>query len=318
MNDLLERYLGAVCSYFLGFKKKRVYDDLKYHIQSSVHQYDDLEDLLVNYGHPRSIALSYGYRPIIQHIFNPKVVSIIERIVLLISGIYLFFSTLFYLEQFNCLPFQDSHRVIATLNTSNIIALLLSHPFLVMISIAVIAIISLILADQKYKVSQEIDPLWSLQKLYDLPHQSHYPSHVAETIFMIIFTIFFIFYSIFFSRDIIIQIQHESYQMIHLMTYFFQPFIMIIFVDYIIDITKKIYTKKYLKYSTLINLFTLISLTIFVVNSGFLHDYLLPLNININYTFVNFFIIGALIMIYTISLYKLLRNLKSYRSLFRS
>ena len=135
---------------------------------------------------------------------------------------------------------------------------------------------------------------------------------------MIIFTIFFIFYSIFFSRDIIIQIQHESYQMIHLMTYFFQPFIMIIFVDYIIDITKKIYTKKYLKYSTLINLFTLISLTIFVVNSGFLHDYLLPLNININYTFVNFFIIGALIMIYTISLYKLLRNLKSYRSLFRS
>ena len=29
MNDLLERYLGAVCSYFLGPKKHYVYFDLK-------------------------------------------------------------------------------------------------------------------------------------------------------------------------------------------------------------------------------------------------------------------------------------------------
>ena len=29
MNDLLERYLGAVCSYFLGPKRHRVYTDLK-------------------------------------------------------------------------------------------------------------------------------------------------------------------------------------------------------------------------------------------------------------------------------------------------
>lgn len=317
MNDLLERYLGAVCSYFLGPKKKRVYKDLKEHVQSAAHQYDDLEDLLVNYGHPRSVALSYGYRPLFQHIYNPKVVIFIERAMFLISGIYLFFSTLYYLEQLNCLPFQSTQHVAATLNMSTLLTWLLSHPLIVMISIAVIACLFLILLDYKYGVDQEIDPLWSLEKLYALPHQSHYPSHIAETCFMIIFSIYFLIYSIFFSRDIIMLIQHESYQMIHLMTYFFQPFIMIIFVDYAIDMTKKIYTKKYLKYSTAINLFTLVSLTIFVVKSGFLKDYLLPLHINLDYTLVNVFIIGALIVIYMISLYKLIRNLKSYLSLFR-
>jgi hypothetical protein len=317
VNDLLERYLGAVCSYFLGPKRHRVYTDLKEQIQKSAHHYDDLEDLLVSYGHPRSVALSYGYRPFLQHIYNPKIVNFIEKTVFIVSGIYLFFSTLYYLQQLNCLPFQSTEHVTATLNTSTLLTWLLSHPFIIMGSIAVISFIALIILDYKNRVTQEIDPLWSLDKLYKLPHQSHYPSHIAETVLMIIFTIFFSIYAIFFSRDIIMQIQHESYQMIHLMTYFFQPFIMIIFVDYIIDMTKKRYTKKYLKYSTAINIFTLTALTIFVVNSGFLKDYLLPLNINFNYTMVNVFIMSALIMIYMISLYKLLRNLKSYRSLFR-
>ena len=317
MNDLLERYLGAVCSYFLGPKKHVVYNDLKSQIQAYAHQYDDLEDLLVSYGHPRSVALTYGYRPLIQHLFNPKIVSFVERIVFFVSGCYLFFSTLYYLEQFNCLPFQSTQHVVSTLNMSTILTWILSHPFHIMGGIAITSIVVLISLDQKHPISQEIDPAWSLEKLYDLPHQSHYPSHIAETLFMTIFTLFFTCYAIFFTRDIIIQIQHESYQMIHRMTYFFQPFIMIIFFDYIIDMTKKIYTKKYLKYSTLINLFTLTALSIFVINSSFLQDYLLPLNINWNYTFVNIFIIGALVMIYIISLYKLLRNLKSYRSLFR-
>lgn len=317
MNDLLERYLGAVCSYFLGLKKSIVYKDLKKQIQSSVHQYDDLEDLLVSYGHPRSVALSYGYRPFLQHIYNPKVVNFIEKIVFFVSGIYLFFSTLYYLQQLNCLPFQSTKNVAATLNMSNIVTWLLSHPFMVMGSIAVISYLCLILLDQKKPVNQEINPCWTLQQLYDLPHQSHYPSHMAETILMLIFSCFFLIYSLFFSSDIILRIQHESYQMIHLMTYFFQPFIMIIFVDYVIDMTKKIYTKKYLKYSTFINVFTLASLTIFVLKSEFLKDYLLPFHINLDYIIVNIFVLTALSIIYIISLYKLLRNLKSYRCLFR-
>lgn len=317
MNDLLERYLGAVCSYFLGPKKKIVYHDLKEHIQASVHQYDDMEDLLVSYGHPRSVALTYGYRPILQHIYNPKVTVFIEKIMFIISGIYLFFSTLYYLEQLNCLPFQTTQHVTATLNMSTLSTWVLSHPMIVMPIFVCLVCILFIVLDYKHTVKQEIDPLWNIEKLYALPHQSHYPSHIAETCLMIIFTIYFLAYSIFFSRDIIMQIQHESYQMIHLMTYLFQPFIMIIYVDYVIDMTKKIYTKKYLKYSTAINLFILCALSIFVFNSGFLEDYLLPLHINMNYTLVNFFIIGALVIIYSISLYKLIRNTKSYLSLFR-
>lgn len=67
MNDLLERYLGAVCSYFFGQKRQYVYHDLKQQISQSVHQYEDMEDLLISYGHPLSVAYSYGYRPIVFH-----------------------------------------------------------------------------------------------------------------------------------------------------------------------------------------------------------------------------------------------------------
>ncbi|MEG0366778.1 MAG: hypothetical protein RR585_08080, partial [Coprobacillus sp.] len=76
-------------------------------------------------------------------------------------------------------------------------------------------------------------------------------------------------------------------------------------------------TKKYLKYSSLINLFTLVTLATFIINSQFLKNYLLPLDISFEYSLVNFFIIGAIFTISFISLYKLIRNLKSYRSLFR-
>lgn len=228
MNDLLERYLGAVCSYFIGMKKDKVYKELKHQIQSSANQYDDMEKLLVSYGHPKSTAFSYGYRPIFQHAYNPKVVLSVERLVFFVSGVYLFFSTLYYLQQLNCLPFQTTQHVASTLNTSTITTWLLSHPFIVMGSIAILSYILLIVLDIKYPVNQDKDLKWSIQKLNALPHQSHYPHHSVETIFMIIFTIYFFFYTIFFSSDIILEIQHASYQMIHLMTYFFQPFIMII------------------------------------------------------------------------------------------
>ncbi|MCD8029193.1 MAG: hypothetical protein LUF02_11190, partial [Erysipelotrichaceae bacterium] len=116
----------------------------------------------------------------------------------------------------------------------------------------------------------------------------------------------------------IVQIQNESYQMIHLMTNFFQPYIMIILMDFFIDMMKHIYTKNYIKYSTIINAFTFIALTIFVVNSNFLDDYLLPFNYSLGYNLVNFFIIGALILIYSFTLYKLIRNIRVYLFSFRS
>lgn len=317
MNDLLERYLSAVCSYFVGPKKRIVYKELKSQILSSAKHYDDLEELLINYGHPRSLALSYGYRPISRHIYNPKIVSLVERVVFSLSFFYLFFSTLYYLQQFKCLPFQSTQQVTSTLNTSTFLTWLLSHPIIIMGSIFLISILTLIILESKNSLTQEYDLKWDMKTVGQLSPPSHYPSHTIETIFIIIFTIFFFFFSLYFTSNKILEIQHASSQMIHLMTYFFQPFIMIIYLDYIIDMTKKKYTKKYLKYSFGINLFTIIALTIFIVNSHFLQHYLLPLNISYEYILVDFFIVGAIIIILFISLYKLLRDIKSYRSLFK-
>ena len=317
MNDLLEKYLGAVCSYFFGQKRQYVYHDLKQQISQSVHQYEDMEDLLISYGHPLSVAYSYGYRPIVFHHFNPYIVNLIEKFVFIISGIYLSLSTIYYLEQFGCLPFQSTNHVVTTMNTSSLITILLSYPIITMIGIIAVAFIILAILDKQYPMVQDLDLHWDLDTLNQLPHPSHYPNHTIETIFMIVFIVFFMIYAIFFSSDLIIKIQHESYQMIHMMTYFFQPFIMIIIFDYFIDMTKKIYTKKYLRYSSFINLFTIISLSIFVINSQFLNNYLLPYHLNFEYLLVNAFIIIALCFIYFISLYKLFRNIKSYRSLFK-
>ena len=317
MNELIERYVGAVCSYFIGIKRQYVYDDLKKQILDSSHHYDDLEELLISYGHPRSMALSYGYRPKSSHKYNPKVVSLCEKVLFISSGIYLFFSTLYYLQQLNCLPFQSSSHVVATFNTSTLITWILSHPFIIIGGFIVITIILLNILDYKHPLKEEHYLQWTKKELYKLPHQSHYPNHTIETIFMFAFILYFIIYTFYFHSEQILIIQHESYQMIHLMTYFFQPFILIIIVDYFIDMTKKIYTKKYLKYSSLINAFTFLALTIFIINSHFLENYLLPFN-QFSFILVNILIIGALLMILTISVYKLIRNIKSYRYLIKN
>lgn len=316
MNDLLERYLSAVCVYFVTPIRKYVYNDLKKQILNSLHQYNDLEDLLLSYGHPRSIALSYGYRPITQHKFNKQIVSLVERTVITLSGIYLLFSTLYYLQQLNCLPFQQTKHVVAAIDSSNLITWLLSHPIFVLTSFAVTSFIILLILDYKYKIPQELELSWTKKDLCALPHPSYYPKHINETIIMFIFTIFFVSYHVFFSRDVIYQIQHESYQMIHIMTYFFQPFMMFIYLNYIIDMSKRLYSKVYLKLSSILDLFIITSLTIFVINSQFLKDYLLPLQ-NIDYIFIDVFIIGAIIMLYTGSLYKLICNLKAYKWIFK-
>lgn len=316
MNDLLERYLGAVCVYFVTPMRKYVYNDLKSQILNSLHQYNDLEELLLSYGHPRSVALGYGYRPITQHKFNKQVVNVVEKTIINLSGVYLFFSTLYYLQQLNCLPFQQTQHVVAAIDSSNLITWLLSHPIFVLTTFAITSLIALMLLDYKYKIPQELELPWTKEELYALPHQSYYPKHTTETIIMIIFTIFFVSYHVFFARDVIYQIQHESYQMIHIMTYFFQPFMMFIYFNYVIDMSKKLYSKNYLKFSSTLDLFIIVSLSVFIINSKFLKDYLLPLQ-DFNYIFIDIFIIGAIIMLYTVSIYKLICNLKAYKWIFK-
>lgn len=317
MNDLLERYLGAVCSYFHGKKRIEIHDKLKKEILSSVTQLDDLEALLINYGHPRSLALSYGYRPLTQHIFNRKYVFLVQRSVLGLSFFYLFLSTIYYLFHLDCLPFLSNEHVASSFNSSNILTWILSHPIIIMSLICLIAIVILLILDYQHPVAQMHNTKWNIYILNKLPHPAKYPKHYFETSFIMIFSIYFILYYFFFNSHVLLQIQNASSQMIHLMADFFQPFIMIIYLDYFIDMTKKTYSKIYLKYSSLINLYILFILSTFIIDSHFLADFLLPLNISYLYILVNIFILGAILMIYLISLYKLIRNIKAYRSLFK-
>lgn len=316
MNNLTERYIGAVCSYFTILKKKKVQKDLEETLEREASHYENEEDMLLDFGHPKSVALGYGYRPFTPFSFHPKIISRVEKYIYGISGIYLFLSTFYYLYQFKVLPFQSTNTVVSSLSSSNFFTMILSKPIPVMLLIALFSLLALFIlnnnSDESYKNIQ-----WDLETLQSLPHPSHYPNHLAETVLMIIFGLFFFLFTLFFSREVILFIQHSSYQMIHLMIYFFQPFIMIILFDYFIDMTKKIYTRRYIVYTTIINLFILLSLSIFIIKSDFLKDYLLPSQISIEYSMVNFFIIGALVLIYLISFYKLVRNLRSYLLLFK-
>ncbi len=311
MNELVERYLNAVCSYFVSKRKKIIYRDLKENIEDSMDQYDNIEELLVSFGHPRSMALQYGYRPFIMRRFNNQIISKTEKYLFIISSIYLFACSIFYLDQFNCLPITQ-YREIATTHSW-----ILTHPIIIIGLLSIIAIFAVCILDLRHSISQEVDYHFDKKNLNKLPCSSLYPNHRGEMFYMFIFLLFFLLYGMFFTSDVIVQIQNESYQMIHLMTNFFQPYIMLIIMDFFMDMTKHIYTKNYIRYSTIINAFTFIALTIFIVNSHFLDDYLLPFNYSVRYNLVNFFILGALVIIYIFTLYKLLRNTKIYFSSFR-
>lgn len=317
MDDLLERYLSAVCSYFLGKKRKHVYNDLKNNIMDISSQYDDMETQLVDYGHPLSVAYIYGYRPIIFHRFNKKNVKKIEKSLAIILSIYLFFSTLYYLQQFNCLPFFMSNHVFSTINSSSFLTWVLSHPIYILVNIIFIHILFLILLDFKYPIAQEQTLTWNISSLKKLPHKQRYPNHTIPTYLTIIFSTYFIIYTIIFSTPLIFELQNIVFQKIHLMTYFFQPFILMILFDYCIDMTKKIYTQRYLAHSFTINAFIFIALSLFVINSSSLKDYLLPFSIGFKYIFINSLIIIAVILIYIITTYKLTRDFITYKALYK-
>ncbi|MCD8027163.1 MAG: hypothetical protein LUF02_00525, partial [Erysipelotrichaceae bacterium] len=192
MNEIIEKYIYAVCSYFKVKKKKKIYYELKEDIEESLDSYNSIEDLLVSYGYPRSIALQYGYRPFIQHHFNPKIVNRIEKYLFIISSIYLFACSIFYLDQFNCLPITQ-YREIATTHSW-----ILTHPIVVLVILGILSIIALIVLDKRYSVSQEMDYYFNKDTLVKLPCSSLYPNHGGEIIFMVVFSIFFLLYGIFF------------------------------------------------------------------------------------------------------------------------
>ena len=313
MNDLLERYLAAVCSYFIGPQKETVYQTLKTEMKKSAKHYDDLEDLIIQYGHPRSVALSYGYRPYITHIYNQKIISKVQKYMFALILIYLIFSTLFSFHKLDYLPFLPKYYM--TNHNHVIILWILSHPTVIIISIIVASLLLIMTLNKKYPVTQSYDLVWNHETVAQLPHPSRYPSHMIETILIITFSMFFLVFYIYSST--ILRVQNATYQMIHLLNELFQPFVIMILLDCIVDLTKRTYSKQYLKYSSFMNIFVLVALTFFIIRSNYLSDFLLPMEGIFHYIMINFLIFTAIVFIAIISLYKLIRNLKYHYSLFK-
>ena len=315
MNDLLERYLAAVCSYFIGPQKEIVYQTLKTEMKKSAKHYDDLEDLIIQYGHPRSVALSYGYRPYITHIYNQKIISKVQKYMFALILIYLIFSTLFSFHKLDYLPFLPKYYM--TNHNHVIILWILSHPTVIIISIIVASLLLIMTLNKKYPVTQSYDLVWNHETVAQLPHPSRYPSHMIETILIITFSMFFLVFYIYFHSSTILRVQNATYQMIHLLNELFQPFVIMILLDCIVDLTKRTYSKQYLKYSSFMNIFVLVALTFFIIRSNYLNDFLLPMEGIFHYIMINFLIFTAIVFIAIISLYKLIRNLKYHYSLFK-
>jgi hypothetical protein len=303
----------AVCCYFFGKKRKKVYNDLKKNIQ--VTQYDDMEDALIHYGHPFSVALSYGYKPMFYHLFNKKVVTKVEKNCFIVSGCFLIVSTLYYLQQLNCLPFFSNHNIFNILNNTSILSWALIHPVYILSIIFVLTLLYLFILEKKHPINQQRTLKWDINELNKLPHPSHYPNHTNDTYLMIAFIIYFLIYTLIFSTSFINNVRSTLDQSIRVMTYFFQPFILIILFEYIIDMTKKVYTKNYLKYTIAINIFIFISISIFLFNSSFLKDYIFTTENFFNS--INILIIIAVTFVYVISIYKLTRGILAYRSMFK-
>ena len=238
-----------------------------------------------------------------------------EKLYFTFSFLYLFTSALFYLNELNCISF------VKNLNTSAIlpsyIIWILSNPVIVLLMIALITYIIFLLCDKKNPVSQDYDLKWTKEDLFRLPHPSHYPDHLIDINIIIFFSVFFLVFTVFFNTDFVIEAQNLTQRMIHILVKFFQPFMTITILVHLLDMTKKLYSKKYLKYSIFINLFTFSTLTMFTINSNFLHDYLLPIRFNNFYIIVNTFIIGALLLLYFISMYKIVKNLRYYKYLYK-
>lgn len=311
MNDLLERYLAAVCCYFRGSKKKRVYNDLKKTIQSITSKHNEIENVLIDLGHPLSIAYDYGYKPFLIHHFNHKIISKVEKSFLICLFFYFILSNIFSLSLFHIftIPF---------ISQSSFLLSIYNQSFFFLIILFIIHLLYLYFQDKKYPRIQDQEIIWNKEKLEQLPPLSYYPNHIFDYYFIFIFSIFFLFYIIIFSTSLINKVQNTSYTMIYLMRDFFNPFFSIIFFLYFFDLSKKTYSKKYLLYRSLFYLVIFLSLSFFLLITSFLKDYLLPWEMNYYYLFINLLILIIIVFIYFIVFINLIKTIKYYQKTYHT
>ena len=316
MDSLIERYVYAVGSYFHGRHRDHICQQIRSDIEHMNTIENDTEKVILSFGHPKSLAYSYGYRDFSQHVYNPRILNNIKTFFYGSSVIYLFLSILTNLYRLNSLPFQTSIQT-DLLKRCHLLFSFFSYPFLVIVLLGLFSIVVLFLFDYKYPVEQTYHLTFTKKELYELPSINHYSHRDFETCITILFALYFFIYTLFFHQDIIMKIQNESYQMIHLMINFFQPYILMIFIEYIYDMSKRTYSKRLLRYSHLNNFIVFISISFFIYKSHFLSEYLLTSSTNIYYVMINFFIIFSFIFIYFMLLYKILRGIKARYTLIK-
>lgn len=317
MNDLIERYISAVCAYFIGKKQAYVYNDLKTLLTSSEIDYEELENKLIEIGHPRSMAYNYGYKPFTQHIFDQKKIHHFEKIFFSISFIYLFLSTLYYLQQLNALPFVNDIVVDKYIEVIPAIHWILSNPIFIFSCITITMFLLFLLQEKKTSAKQSHDLNWTKKELHNLSRSATYPNHNNDLNILVVFSVFFVTYSLLFTSNVVFKIDPLSFGMVDLISNFFQPFMMTIFLTYALDLTKKHYSRRYLKYSIFICFVTLVGLTVFVVNTQFMNNYLLAVSSGAMYLIINTCNITAITLLYIASFYKFIVSIQYYRQLYK-
>lgn len=307
MDSLKENYLASVMHYFHGFKKLKVRHELLKEMRKREDRYESEETMLIGMGHPKSVAYNYGYRPYLTHQFSRELIHRFEKSFFLIMNAFILLSAIYYLQAFSALP---QWQIFKVFYESRVFSMILRNPFLVICLVMIVLLGLLFINDMKKKDVQEEDLSWNKKKLYALPASYLYAHHHLESGFMMIFCTFFFLFNLFFTINPL-HYSPSSLKNIHLMILYFQPYMAIIFIDFLFDLSKRTYEKSYLHYSLSANILIFLFLNYFLLHTSFLKNYLLPLASRDANLIANGFVIGAIFLIEYIVIYKISKNIKN-------
>lgn len=303
MDTLTKNYLAYVCSYFHLRRKITVRKELMQELEESAHRYDNIEDELLHFGHPKSVAYTMGYRPFITHSFNKHLLNRVTYGLLILCDLFLLASSFIYLQAFGYIHhFPLIDRII----NHQLLSIFFEHPLFTLCVMLCLALVIFCIADMSQKHDDIEDLSWNREKLYQMPHYYTYSHHLYESLFMVIFVVFFLIFGSFFLLNPVHYNQSANAQ-INMIFYFLQPYAGIIFISFLIDLTKRNYEKHYLILSFITNLLTFIPVNIALLRSHFLRNFMLPGTRNAN-SLINTFVILAVGMIEFIIIFKIIKN----------
>lgn len=304
MNELSKNYIAYVCSYFHLGKKIKVRKELTKQIEENEHDYYSLNDELVSFGHPKSMAYTMGYRPLLTHQFHRDLLGKFTYILLVFFDLLLLIASFFYLATFG---YIYAPHFISNIMSHKYISLFFIHPFLCICIAFALFLMVFVIADCTRKDKVEEDLSWNLERLKNIPSYRTYSHHLYESIMMVAITIYFIVFALFFTMNIV-DYNKSTNALIRTIFYFLQPYLATIYLSYFLDLTKRTYNKAYLIMSLITNFLILIPVNIAVIRSQFLTDFMLPVATRSANGLINVFVVTAVIAIEGIVIFKMFKN----------